>query len=90
MKLCGNDVKELCHERLLQQRSFFRVGLPATRWGLNCWISRLAVSSSCMARLLDHFRLAIEEIPADERNEETIDAFLDDYCAGESRPIVFH
>ncbi len=37
-----------------------------------------------------HFRLAIEEIPADERNEETIDAFLDDYCAGESRPIVFH
>ena len=37
-----------------------------------------------------HFRLAIEEIPEAERDEETIDAFLDGYCAGEARPIVFH
>ncbi len=37
-----------------------------------------------------HFRNAMEEIPEAERNEETIDAFLDDYCAGTAQPIVFH
>lgn len=37
-----------------------------------------------------HFRAAIEEIPEEERDEETIDAFLDDYCADGARPIVFH
>jgi hypothetical protein len=37
-----------------------------------------------------HFRLAIEEIPETERDEETIDAFLDGYCTGEAQPIVFH
>ena len=37
-----------------------------------------------------HFRLAIEEIPEAERDEETIDAFLEHYCAGEAQPIVFH
>lgn len=36
-----------------------------------------------------HFTLAMEEIPEDERNEESIDAFLDDYCTGSARPIVF-
>jgi hypothetical protein len=36
-----------------------------------------------------HFHRAINDIPEDERNEETIDAFLDNYCAGEARPIVF-
>jgi hypothetical protein len=35
------------------------------------------------------FRSAIEEIPEDERDIETIDAFLDGYCAGEARPIVY-
>ncbi len=37
-----------------------------------------------------HFRAAIEEIPEGERDEETIDAFLDDYCGDAARPIVFH
>jgi hypothetical protein len=35
-----------------------------------------------------HFSAAINGIPLEERDEETIDAFLDDYCIGESRPIV--
>ncbi len=35
------------------------------------------------------FRTAINDIPEAERDEETIDAFLDDYCAGEARPITF-
>lgn len=37
-----------------------------------------------------HFRMAMEEIPAPYRNPEVIDAFLEDYCAGVTRPIVFH
>lgn len=37
-----------------------------------------------------HFRAAIEEIPEDDRTEENIDAFLDEYCADSARPIVFH
>ncbi len=35
-------------------------------------------------------RRAIDEIPAAERNEETVDALLDEYCAGAARPIVLH
>lgn len=35
-----------------------------------------------------HFRHAMEDIPEEDRDEETIDAFLDDYCAGAARPIV--
>lgn len=37
-----------------------------------------------------HFKAAIEGIPEGERDMETIDAFLDDYCADSARPIVFH
>lgn len=37
-----------------------------------------------------HFCRAMEGIPEDERDEATIDAFLDDYCTGSARPIVFH
>lgn len=37
-----------------------------------------------------HFRAAIEEIPEEERDEETIDAFLEDYCAGSAQPIIVH
>ena len=37
-----------------------------------------------------HFSNAMEGIPEAERDEETIDAFLDDYCAGVAQPIVFH
>lgn len=40
--------------------------------------------------LASHFRQAMEDIPEAERDEETIDALLDDYCAGSARPIVFH
>ena len=36
------------------------------------------------------FRHAMEEIPEGQRDEETIDAFLDDYCAETARPIVIH
>lgn len=36
------------------------------------------------------FRNAMEEIPESERDEETIDAFLDDYCVDTATPIVFH
>lgn len=38
----------------------------------------------------DHFCHAMDEIPEAERDEETIDAFLDDYCTGSARPIVIH
>ncbi|HEX6734565.1 MAG TPA: DUF3567 family protein [Azonexus sp.] len=37
-----------------------------------------------------HFCHAMEEIPEDERDIDTIDAFLDDYCSGAARPIVIH
>ena len=40
--------------------------------------------------LAAHFRQAMEEIPEASRDEETIDAFLDGYCSGSARPIVFH
>ncbi len=35
-------------------------------------------------------REAIDSIPIEERNEETIDALLDDCCAGAAEPIRFH
>ena len=35
-------------------------------------------------------REAIDSIPYEERNEESIDALLDDYCAGAARPIAYH
>lgn len=35
-------------------------------------------------------REAIDRIPYKDRNEESIDSLLDDYCAGAARPIVFH
>ena len=37
-----------------------------------------------------HFRNAMEDIPAEERDEAHIDEFLDDYCEGTARAIVFH
>ncbi len=40
--------------------------------------------------LATHFRSAMEEIPEGERDEETIDEFLDGYCRGSAKPIVFH
>ena len=36
-----------------------------------------------------HFRAAIEEIPEDERDEETIDAFLDDTAETRRAPSSF-
>ncbi|NHC07730.1 uncharacterized protein DUF3567 [Azonexus fungiphilus] len=36
------------------------------------------------------FRAAIDGIPEATRDVETIDAFLDDYCAGTAQPIVLH
>ncbi|ACV36533.1 DUF3567 domain-containing protein [Accumulibacter sp.] len=35
-------------------------------------------------------RRAIDGIPDSERDEESIDALLDEYCAGAARPIVVH
>ena len=35
-------------------------------------------------------RQAIDDIPDGERDEESIDALLDEYCAGAARPIVVH
>lgn len=35
-------------------------------------------------------RDAIDNIPFEDRTEESIDALLDDYCVGAARPIVFH
>ena len=35
-------------------------------------------------------RDAIDSIPFDERDEESIDSLLDDYCVGAARPIAFH
>lgn len=40
--------------------------------------------------LAAHFRSAMEDIPAEQRDEETIDAFLESYCTGSAHPIVFH
>lgn len=35
-------------------------------------------------------RDAIDSIPFEERDEESIDSLLDDYCVGAARPISFH
>jgi hypothetical protein len=36
------------------------------------------------------FRQAIDSIPEEERDEETIDGFIEEYCEGVARPIRFH
>lgn len=36
------------------------------------------------------FRQAIDAIPEEERDEETIDGFIEHYCEGVARPIRFH
>jgi hypothetical protein len=36
------------------------------------------------------FWFALSQIPEDERCEDTIDAFLEDYCDDNASPIVFH
>lgn len=54
------------------------------------------VDKTCSRSLYVHgsvainLREAIDSIPFDERNEESIDALLDDYCAGSARPIAYH
>ena len=35
-------------------------------------------------------REAIDSIPYEDRDEESIDALLVDYCAGAARPIAYH
>ena len=35
-------------------------------------------------------RRAIDDIPFAERDQESIDSLLDDYCVGAARPIAFH
>lgn len=35
-------------------------------------------------------RKAISSIPDEDRDEESIDSLLDDYCAGAAKPITFH
>jgi len=35
-------------------------------------------------------REAIDSIPYEDRNEESIDSLLDDYCVGAARPIRYH
>ena len=36
------------------------------------------------------FRQAIDAIPEEARDEETIDGFIEEYCDGVARPIRFH
>ena len=35
-------------------------------------------------------RAAIEGIPDNERDEDSIDSLLEDYCIGSASPIVYH
>jgi len=35
-------------------------------------------------------RAAIDSIPVEDRDEESIDSLLDDYCVGAARPIAYH
>ena len=35
-------------------------------------------------------REAIDKIPFEDRDEESIDSLLDDYCVGAARPIAYH
>ena len=37
-----------------------------------------------------NLRDAIDRIPFEDRDEESIDSLLDDYCAGAARPITYH
>ncbi len=35
-------------------------------------------------------RDAIDRIPFEDRDEESIDSLLDEYCVGAARPIAYH
>ena len=35
-------------------------------------------------------REAIDRIPYEDRDQESIDSLLDDYCAGAAKPIAYH
>jgi hypothetical protein len=35
-------------------------------------------------------RAAIDSIPFEDRDEESIDSLLDEYCVGAARPIAYH
>ena len=35
-------------------------------------------------------REAIDNIPFEDRDEESIDSLLEEYCIGAARPIVYH
>ncbi len=35
-------------------------------------------------------REAIDNIPIEDRDEDSIDSLLDDYCAGAAKPIIYH
>ena len=35
-------------------------------------------------------REEIDKIPFEDRDEESIDSLLDDYCVGAARPIAYH
>ena len=35
-------------------------------------------------------RSAIDNIPDEDRDQESIDSLLDDFCAGAARPIAIH
>ena len=35
-------------------------------------------------------RSAIDSIPDEDRDQESIDSLLDDFCAGAARPIAIH
>ncbi len=37
-----------------------------------------------------NLRQAIDDIPFEQRDQESIDSLLDDYCVGAARPIAFH
>ncbi len=37
-----------------------------------------------------NLRKEIDSIPYEQRDQESIDSLLDDYCVGASRPIAFH
>jgi hypothetical protein len=37
-----------------------------------------------------NFAAMLNRIPQEDRNEETMDELLDDFCAGSAQPIVFH
>jgi hypothetical protein len=55
-------------------------------WSTSSAVARLFVLGSVALGL----REAIDNIPYEERNEESIDSLLDDYCVGAARPISYH